>query len=236
MNIVQTWKESLALLKPQNLKPFLLVTVKTILDVYRTLNTPFTTMGYWILGIGVVSLIVITNVVKFFNMFWLDEIMLNSMRYSCVFMFALAMRPSVGQKTVAYFSDYIKRFWYIWVGMIVCGLAYVYVIPFTFMFSVLFLLAAFDTKGSVGELFFALRTAFMMLLYNAPLFALLYAVLSIVNIFIYYFIGFALGFFGGLTLAALLYIVFVPIEVALITNLYIKCIHGQPSLYFKQPE
>lgn len=236
MKLIQAWKESLALLRPENLKPFLLVSLKTILDVYRPINTPLTTQGYWMVGIGVMALIVVTNVVKYFNLFWLDEIMLSSMRYFCVFIFALAMRPSVDQKTVGYFLSYIQRYWYLIVAMILLGITYILALPLMLIITVLFLLAFFDTKGSLAGFLVAARTTALMLLYNLPIFLVLYGALSIIDLILFYTVGFALGFFGGLTLAALLYIIFVPIEIALISNLYIKCLHGQPSLYFKQPE
>ncbi len=236
MKLFQSWKESLNLLRPENLKPFLLVSVKTVLDVYRSINMPLTSQGYWLLGTAVFGLIIVTNMVKLFNLFWLDEIMLNSMRYFCVFIFTLALRPSIEQKSWSYFYSYVQRFWYTMIFMILFGLFYVYVIPLSFIWTVFFLLAALDTHGSFGELRVAFRTSFIMLLYNAPICIILYGLLSVINLVLYYLIGFALGFFGGLTLAALLYIIFVPIEIALITNLYIKFIHDHPSLYFKQPE
>ncbi len=236
MKLFQSWKESLSLLRPENLTPFLLVSVKTVRDVYRSINTPLTSQGYWLLGTGVFGLIAITNVVKLFNLFWLDEIMLNSMRYFCVFMFTLALRPSIEQKSWSYFHSYMQRYWYTMIFMIFFGIFYVFVIPLAFIWTVFFLLSAFDTSGTVNGLKVAMRTSFTMLLYNAPICIVLYGLLSVINVMLYYFIGFALGFFGGLTLAALLYILFVPIEIALISNLYIKFIHGQPSLYFQQPE
>ncbi len=236
MNIIQSWKESLSLLKPENLKPFVLVTVKTVLDIYKSINKPLSSRGNWFLLGAVAVLVILTNGLKLFHLFWLEAALLNSIRYALIFVFALALRPSIGQKGWDYFYENIQKFWYILVAMILLGLSGAYIIPFFFVWYLFFLFALFDTHGTANESLRAVRTSFVMLLYNFPLCAVVYAVIGVMNIVLYYFIAFVLGYFGGLTIAVFLCILFVPIEVALIANLYIKFIHGQPSLYFKQPE
>jgi hypothetical protein len=236
MNIIQSWKESLRLLKPENLKPFVLVTAKAVLDMYKSINKPLSSQGNWFLLGVVAALVIITNVIKLFHLFWVEAFLLNSIRYAIVFVFALALRPSIGKKGWSYFYENIEKFWYILVVMILLGLCGAYIIPFFFVWYLFFLFAIFDTHGTAKELIGAARTSFVMLLYNFPICAVAYAVIGVINIVLYYFIAFVLGYFGGLTIAVFLCILFVPIEVALIANLYIKFIHGQPSLYFKQPE
>lgn len=236
MNILHSWKESLSLLKPENLKPFVLVTAKTVLDVYKNINKPLTSRGNWGLFGLVAALVIITNALKLFHLFWLEAIMLNSIRYGLIFLFALGLRPSIGQKTWDYFHENLQKFWYLMIAMILCGITGVYIIPFVFIWTLFFLFAAFDSHGSMSELLVACRSSFLMVLYNLPICILIYGLLGVINIVLYYLVAFALGYFGGLTIAVFLYILFIPIEVAIIANLYIKFIHGQPSLYFKQPE
>lgn len=236
MKIIQSWKDSLALLRPANLKPFAMVTAKTVLDVYKGINRPLTSRGNWILAAIVISLIGFTNVIKTLHLYWLEALLLNSMRYFLFFMFTLALRPSVDIKNWDYYYRYIQRFWYIMLLTIVLGLLHVYLIPLVFIGYMFFLLFFLDTDGSYQAIGLSIRNACLMVLYNLPLCLILFGTVGIINVFLFYLIAFALGYFGGLTIAAFLYIFFVPIEVALITNLYIKFMHGQSALYFKQPE
>lgn len=236
VNFIQSWKESVRLFERQNLKSFLMVTAKTFLDVYGAINRPFTGWGNWIsLGI-IVTLVLLTNVIKMLHLFWVEAIILNSMLHFFFFIFCLAMRPSTDIKDMAYFRSYIERFWLLLVVAILLGISRVYVVPFVFIWYIFSLLFAFDSGSSLNDLLRSFQNGFVMVLYNLPVCVALWAVLAVLNVVLYYFIGFALGYFGGLTMAAILYIFFVPIEVALITNLYIKFLHGQSSLYFPQPK
>ncbi len=236
MNLMQSWKESVGLLMPQNLKPFLLVTAKTVLDVYKSINKPLTSKGNWIVALVLVVLIGLTNVIKMFHLFLIEAILLNGMLHFLFFIFLLGMRPSVDVKNWNYFERYLKKYWYLFIITIALGISHVYIIPFIFIAYLLFLLFAFDSHGSGQEIIIAIKNSFKMIVFNFPVFFILFGVLGIINLILYFLVAFALGYFGGLTIASILYIIFVPIEVAFITNLYIKFLHGQPSLYFKQPE
>jgi hypothetical protein len=233
---MQSWKDSLALLRRENLKPFLLVTAKTVLDIYKAINKPLTSRGNWILFAMVGVLVLLTNALKLLHLYELQAYLFDVIRYSLVFIFVLALRPSVDLKSWEYYSSNIQKFWYLMIGLIVLGTSWLFAVPFVYMFTIFFVLAALDTHGALSELLIAARTSIRMLIYNFPICACAYAVLAAVNIFFFYLLKFVLGYFGGLTLAVFLCIVFVPIEVALLANLYIKFLHAQPSLYFKQPE
>lgn len=236
MSLIQSWKESLELLIPQNLKPFLLVTLKTVMDIYKSVNKPLTSRGNWIAAVILIMLIGLTNIIKMFHLFWAQELLLNSVHHFLFFIFLLAMRPSIDIKDRIYFGHYLKQYWYFVLVSIAFGISHLYVIPFAFIIYMVFLLFVFDSYGSKNELILALKNSVKMVVFNFPIFLILLAVLAIINIIVYYLVAFALGYFGGLTLAVLIYILFVPIQVAFISNLYIKFIHGQSSLYFKQPE
>lgn len=236
VNIIQSWKESLRLLEVQNLKAFFMVNVKTILDVYKEINKPLASRGNWILLAAIVVLIVLTNVLKMFHLFGIEAMIQNGMLHFLFFIFCLAMRPSVALKDMDYFRSYSERFWMVMVLTVVLGLTHIYIIPLTFLIYILSLFFAFDTHGSVNELAVSLRNGFMMTLYNLPIFLILEGLIRIINFILFYLVGFALGNFGGLTLIVILYILIVPIEVAFISNLYIKFVHSQSSLYFPQPK
>lgn len=236
VNLIQSWKESLRLFEFQNLQPFFLVTVKTCVDLYKTINRPLTAWGTWV-ALGVVALLVIaTNMVNMMPLFGLDALILNGMRHVFFFLFLLAMRPSTGIKDMMYYRSYVEQFWLLLVMAILLGISHLYVIPLTFIWYLFSLLFVFDGAGTLRDLGRSFQNGFVMVVYNLPVCAALWAVLALIGIILYRFVGFVLGYFGGLTMAALLYIFFVPMEVALITNLYIKFIHEQSSLYFPQPK
>ena len=109
MNIIQSWKESLRLLRPENLKPFLMVTAKTVLDIYKNINKPLTSRGNWILFAAVAVLVLLTNTVKLLHLFWFEALLLNAIQYMLVFLFALAVRPSIDQKGWDYFYENIQN-------------------------------------------------------------------------------------------------------------------------------
>lgn len=236
MNIFHSWKDSLGLVWPDKLKPFLMVTAKTVLDIYRSINKPLTSRGNWIVLALLVVLVGLTNAIKMFHLFFVEELLLNSMLHFLIFLFALGIRPSIAIKDEAYYSDYIKERWYLLVLTIVLGILPVYYIPLTFIWYVLFLFFALDSKNSFKDLAAAVKNSVIMLVYNLPLFVLVWAVVGLITVIMNFFVAFALYYFGGLTFAFILYILFVPIQIALIDNIYIKLLHDQPSLYFKQPE
>ena len=213
-----------------------MVTAKAVLDLFKRMNKPFTSRGNWILVIGVVLLVGFTNIIKLFHLYWLEALLLNSMRYFLVFMSTLALRPSVALKDAAYYKHYLYEFFYIILLTVTLGLIQIYILPLIFIWYLFFLLFFLDTDGTWASLISAMRNGFRMLMYNLPLCVVVYAALGCINIVLFYLVAFALSYFGGLTIAGFLYVLFVPIEIALVTNLYIKLLHGQPSLYFKQPE
>lgn len=236
MNIGKSWKDAIDFLKPHNLKPFLMVTAKTIFDVYRSINHPLTARGNWVVILILVILVGFTNIIKKFHLFFLSTIMLNGIHYFLFFMFVLGMRPSVGLKDRAYFEYYITKYWYLLVATLLFGIVCVDVIPFAFIVYILFLLFAFDSEGTSAQLLMAARNSGKMVLYNFPVFCLFFVAYILLELLLYGFVAFALGYFGGLTIATLLYILCVPLEIACLTNLYIKFLHSQPTLYFSQPE
>ena len=75
-----------------------------------------------------------------------------------------------------------------------------------------------------------------MLVYNLPLCLLVFVGLAALDLLL--FVGLLLlGFFniGGFVLGAFLYLLVMPIEIGVLSNIYIKKLHEQSELYFKQP-
>lgn len=244
MELIRSWKDSLELLQPHNLKMFCLIAIKNVIDVYQVMNKPLTSRGNWIAVAALVVLIGLTNIIKKFHLFWCATFLLDGIRYFLLFTFLLGMRPSVAVKDYDYFMEYFRKYWYLLALTIIMGMINIYLIPLWFIIFfpflsiiyMLFLLFVFDGDSTIHGILSAFKRSIVMFVYNFPVFLVLIAALSVVNVVLYGLIAFALGYFGGLAIATLLYILFTPVQVVLIINLYIKYIHSQPLLYFKQVE
>lgn len=236
MELMQKWKSSLQLLHPNQLKPFLMVTGKTVMSIYTDLNRPLSSRGNWELAGVVLFLIVLSNIIQ--NVFWLESIILNGVRYFLFFVFALAMRPSVGLKNKEYFFEYLNRFKYALIATVLLGIVPsvfpIFAIPLVFLWWMFFLLFLFDSSGSFKAVIRAKAQATKLLFYNLPICIVLEIVKGIIGyLLLDKFVGWAIGW-GGLTLAIIVYLLVVPILVALICNFYIKKFHDQPDAYLNQ--
>lgn len=234
MKLMQSWKKSLQLLHPAQLKPFLLVTLKTVFHVYEDMNRPLTSRGNWILAGILVVLIGLTNIIKAWYLFWFGGLLLNAIRYFLFFIYALGLRPSVGLKDREYFFKYIDRFKYALIATILLGLTPIFAIPFLLQWYIFFLLFLFDSNGTFQEALKAKGRATKLLLYNLPLCAALEIVLRLIGYTLSKLVAFSLYYWGGLALAVIMYLIVIPIEVALICNVYIKLFHDQPDVYLDQ--
>ncbi len=231
------WKESLTFFQMENLTPFLLVTAKSIVEAYKNINLTLSKKGKGLLLIGIViALIFLNNALKYLGLFPLISIILNGIKYFLIILFTLELRPSVDRKDWAYYSEYISKYRYMLSVIVLLGVLGFDCAPILRIWFLLLLLAGFDSGATLEGFKRAFRISFYMLLYNLPVVIAAYIVVALVNIALFYLIGFSLSYFGGLTLAAFMYLIFIPIEVALVTNLYIKFLHTKPSLYFEQPE
>jgi len=216
-----------------------MVTGKAFLDVFSIINRPLTAWGNWIALAVIISLVVLTNIIKILHLVGFAAIILNIIFHALFFIFCLAMRPSTDIKDAGYFRSYVKRYWPLLVGMIALGIVRVRFIsiPLLFIWYIFFILFSFDTHNGTNNLTQSLKNSFLMVLYNFPVCAVLWLTYKIIDdLVLWYCIIFTLEYFGGLAMAVILYIFFVPIEVALVTNLYIKFVHSQSSLYFPQPK
>lgn len=236
MRILESWKESLAIFKPANLKLFVLVTAKTVIDIYRSLHRPaWAVAGGWVVAV-VIAQVVLTDIFRKFGLVFVEGLVVNTIEHALLFFFVLGIRPSIEVKNSHYFFYKTRDYWYLLLMTVILGLLPFYVVPFLFVYYTLFLIFALDSFPTFAGLLTAAKNGGIMLLYNLPVFTAIYLVTLVLNLILNLLVSFALGYFGGLVLATLLYCIFIPIEVALLVNIYIKVIHSQPSLYFNQPE
>ena len=119
MNILQSWSHCLAIFKPANLKLFLLVTIKAIIETYKILFTRF-----WHLVLAYIVYVLLINIRSNFSpyadlflpedtvKFLIRIFLLPLVSFAIIFFMYLIARPSVAQKSYEYIGKYIKHFCY----------------------------------------------------------------------------------------------------------------------------
>ena len=243
MHVLQSWKDSLSLFKPKNFKLFALVTLKTIGETYLTLFKYF----WWFIVLCILWEYmyaplyspVTSGVYEVYGL----------LQYILTFISCVIVRPSVMQKNYSYFKNYSLYFLGFIVGMIVLiGVFACFELPFRLLFfedshivrmlhygvgsvvaAVILLFSFFelDMPLSLSNWVRAFRYAIKMFWYNAPAIILLYAPLFFISIAMEFTIPEVIRF---------AYWLIIPIEASIIGNFYIKRLHEQPQLYFKQPK
>src|SRR5260221_11998421 len=106
MTLLQAWADSLSLLKLKNLKLFLLVTLKSIIDAYKLLLKYW----WWLIAI-MIGCFVVPSFTTYPFMAGIYAHKVFDVLYQ-VLMFAavVATRPSLEQKNCAYFRTYMPYF------------------------------------------------------------------------------------------------------------------------------
>ena len=244
MELVAAWKESLSLLRWQKFKLFLLVTLKSIIRTYRLLFT------YWWWLIGLLYVLGI-SISMSSNIFAKNVFSLAFTVFAVAFQIVLYLscRPSVLPKDANYFRGYKNRLALL-VGICVINMVSK-MVPFSTAFCTLWALFALDQKQGADSLLQPIRGAAAMLFYNLPLFVV-FGILILIAGFIAGSIfgvlvvlmsipaGGLLAYLTGgdvdMDMTPFIYsFVFLPIEIATVTNLYTKKLHDQSDLYFPQP-
>lgn len=234
MNIIHTWKESFALFVPKNLKLFLLVTLKSIIDTYTILLK-----YWWFLYVGLFFMY--TPLFKKLVDMWINVVGGRTISFKIIageiilfhililLVTFLAARPSTWLKNYAYFLRYLASFWYLIIFVFLFYMVGINKIPMMLLLFMLYILFLFDSDGSIINIGWSFVRAIKMLIYNLPLFVIIEILLQ----------GFSRGFLF-LQLDFLLYmilmVIMLPIFVCLITNIYVKKLHDQSELYFPTPK
>lgn len=250
MTLLQAWGDSLTLLQPKNLKPFIFVTFKSIIETYKLLFK-----YWWWLYVVIVAVGIGMNYVSFSVMpSALASQLFGSLLFSLfallflhVFASFLAACPSIAQKNYVYFKSYILYFaivpFFIAIPVSIlyisqsCGLTgklslievfsrFVVSLPLT-IFALLFF---FDSKMGVKSFLYALFNAIKMIVFNLPLciiLGILVAVfLSTENLIRY----------NSRALYFIVPAMFAPVFICVYVNIYIKKLQDQYDLYFPQPK
>jgi len=245
MRLVQAWKNAITLFYPSNFKLFILITIRSIVEAYKIL------LHYWW---WLLVLISGATLFKWGNtgFFFFLSIVLN---YVFIFAFSLATRPSLKKKNVTYFSSYLSLFLPTIAGFLSIKLFEVLLVKitgidmnqwqsvrllvksFSYATQVFFIFFFLDSDHTIGQLLQSLLRSVKMTIYNYPIclfFGLI--ILGLETAFIF-FAGIFL--FAWEEVAILLRIidlvnkvVFVPIQLSVFANIYIKKLHEQFDYYF----
>lgn len=239
MTLVQSWVDSLQLLKPKNLKLFVMVTLKSIIDAYKVYFKYF----WWVILFIVICAVapfyiqpqdyVFYNVqykhLFFFTSCWLYELLFLAACFST--------RPSILQKDSSYFAFQFKKIILFWIFMPL--FSWSSATYYGYIFTVLFFA---DSHGGPKNFLLSLWKALKMIFFNLPLILIVGVaiylcgligiqcvaqLLAIYSIPVYPYLFLFVNVLGALLL---------PMSVCIFANIYIKRLHDQFDLYFKQSQ
>ncbi len=247
MQLLQSWKDSLAIFVPKNFKLFFLVTLKAIVETFSAL--------FRYCWAPILIFLVITVRRDPIGPFSLSDFLWAS-GFPFLLIF-LAARSSVLRKGYRYFSSY----WYYWVyvvlfrflqGLIALALAYYFGNSFLFsrlliILGVIFLyvpdiLAAFfmlfllDSDGSPKSAVASIWRAIKMFAYNFPAALLVWIVGFVPGICIFWYLdSLKIGYVGSIVSYGI-FIITLLFGICFMTNFYIKRLHDQCGIYFETKE
>lgn len=235
MTLVQAWVDSVSLLKLKHLKLFVLVTLKSIIDAYKVLAKYWWWLFATIIGCFVVPYVLTDNVIVYSY----AEIISQWLYQILLFAVLVATRPSLFPKNCEYFRS--NMLYFLVQAVFLVFFSYSFwpsaVAP-AYFFGVLFFLDSdknilfYDNKRYMtnNDLLMSWWRAFLMVVYNYPL-------LVIVGLAFYFPVYVVLSY---VSFAPLLHNIIgaflLPITVCTYTNIYVKKLHDQFDLYFKQPK
>ena len=245
MRLVQAWKNATTLFYPSNFKLFTLITIRSIVEAYKIL------LHYWwwlLLLISGTSLLGWGDTGFFFFL----SVVLN---YIFIFAVSLATRPSLKKKNVTYFSSYLPLFLPTITGFLsiklfevllpnIIGIdmdqwqsLFLLVKSFSYATQVFFIFFFLDSDHTIKQLLQSLLRAVKMTIYNYPI-CLFFGLIILGSEIVF-------SFFAGIFLFAweevaiflriidlVNKVVFVPVQLSLFANVYIKKLHEQFDCYF----
>ncbi len=254
MTLIQSWIDSLALLKPKNAQLFVMVTIKSILDTYKLM------LKYWwwavvlmivcyyvpimfpmihiyepgdtVMGISRMTFNHFAGHIAVFLSFWLYELLFVAV--------CLSTRPSIAKKDAHYFGEQFKK-----------SIIYWLLLPLvlwpsgTSPWAVFLVLFFIDSAGGPKNFFLSMWNALKMVVFNCPLLVVVFGLIVYLPVWLLRNI-----FYNGTTLQHLLLAsllptakiavtdnllgaLLLPIFVCTYANIYVKKLHDQFDLYFK---
>ena len=245
MKLIQAWAESLTLLKPENFKLFLLVTLKSIGQTYKVLFSKFWVLVIASLGmdLGAYYLLTQTGNPEFqVSSFLLIGLWVLIFIGATIALMALGMalfliaRPSVAIKDWNYLSNYWRHFIYFFFAWFIALICKHLFLPF-FIYWIFFVAFLLDSNGRLQLAGLSLWRALKMLWYNLPFVGITTILFSLL------FFPFALLLGYGQSILPLwmfilrfcvVNLIQLPLLICFYINFYVKKKHEQFNLYFPE--
>jgi hypothetical protein len=244
MTLIQAWGDSLSLLKPKHLKLFLLVTLKSVVDTYKVLLKYW----WWLFAIAILFYGTIFLQAGIITYIWANKIADYLLYDILLFATLVTARPSLEQKNGAYFRRYMIYYLPILIYYLPMILLTVFFLPFgllpitviispLYIFTVLFFL---DSSKKLKDFAVPFFRALKMVVYNLPLLIIVGVILYLPQ-YIFSCINISPLLIAGITIRQMhailniFSVLLVPIALIPYINIYIKKLHDQFDLYFKQP-
>ena len=222
MTLLQSWVDSLTLLKPKNLQLFVMVTIKSILEAYKLYFKYF----WWLLLAMPLFLFITPNS----SIQYIALLSIVYVLYGLLFLgICFITRPSILQKDCSYLRTQFQKiilYWFFWM-LLFLPLFFISSYSSWYIFFVLFFA---DSEGGFKKFIFSMWNAWKIILYNFPLIFVVNVCFGI-PVLIFNYLFFVTPLMHTVIGAFLM-----PIGVCIYANIYIKRLHDQFDLYFKQPE
>ena len=229
MTLVQAWVDSVSLLKPKHLKLFVLVTLKSIIDVYKIVAKYWWWLFAIIIGCYVVPYVLTDSIAMYVHAERISQWSYQILLFATI----VATRPSLFPKDCAYFRSNMIYFLGVALPLVFFPYSFwpVAISPFYF-FTLLFFLDSEKKlyRGMFNDLLVSVFNAIKMTIYNYPLLVIIGLGLYMPIFCVYNYVLFA-PLLHNVIGAFLL-----PITVCTYANIYVKKLHDQFDLYFKQPK
>jgi len=221
MTLIQSWIDSLALLKPKNAQLFAMVTIKAIIETYKIMFVYWS----WIMGLIITCYVLPIIAPRLFlshdtgyYLLWVSDFL-----YEILFVAAcLSTRPSIAKKNCSYFRAQLSKIGFYWLIF-----SLVLFSSSISCWSIFFALFFMDSVGGPKNFFLSMWYALKMTVFNYPLLLVL-GILFYLPVWLltntFYITPLMQNILGALLL---------PIGVCTYANIYIKKLHDQFDLYFK---
>jgi hypothetical protein len=260
-NLFYSWKENLTLLLPRNLKPFALVTLKSIIEGGKVYLKYFWWIPVIMLGRTLASDYLFNDQtdayhgLQYYVVFFIRYYVLTLFITHCsTIAIWLTIRPSIDRKNCAHFRSMIVKYFltlsaftllyiFVWINLLRFHRNFALPAPFAIfidIFSIWYLLAVFfitDTPSTFRNFFKNSWHALVMLLYNLPIISIAWCFhIGIAIIFSYLNItsfDLDLPFYAVSTCNSLNKVAQQIIWTCTLANIYIKRVYEQCDLYFK---
>lgn len=246
MTLIESWMDSLHLLEPKNLQPFVMTTLKSILETYKLMFKNF----WWLIVLQLLCFVPPSlSISSLFIAIVLQQILFC---LTCII-----ARPSIVKKDLVYFRSHLYSFVYIILLLLVSSaVESVFtstigkLLPFS-AWTIFFILFFLDSEQNVRNFFLSAWRALKMIIFNFPLILCVHLVLCIFTAIIFSMVNltsmgtvafvWSIGasmqslFSVGL-MYAIIMILLLPIGICTYAHIYTKKLHDQFALYTEQLE